>query len=347
MHKTREVFECTSGPHNARVVIVGEFWGEQEEKLSLPFMGSGGQELSRMLKAAEIERRFCLLTSVLNIRPPGGKIEGLCGSKTEVGGKTYLHPAIKQGKYLKPEFLPELARLKSEIEAHPRTLIIALGNTACWALLGTSGITAIRGSVAYGKLCPTIKCIATYSPNTVLANWAYRPIVVADLMKAERESFFPEIRRPQREVIVEPTLRDIIEWSKLPASKYAVDIETLRGQISMIGFARSMSDAIVIPFVKPGGPHYWPNEDDEREAWLLVQGLLESPVEKIFQNGLYDLQYIVKMGFRPRKCLHDTMLMHHSMYPELPKGLGFLGSIYTNEGSWKLLRKEDSNKKDE
>jgi hypothetical protein len=36
----------------------------------------------------------------------------------------------------------------------------------------------------------------------------------------------------------------------------------------------------------------------------------------------------------------DTMLLHHSMYPELPKSLGFLGSIYTNEAAWKLMRRD-------
>jgi len=43
------------------------------------------------------------------------------------------------------------------------------------------------------------------------------------------------------------------------------------------------------------------------------------------------------------------MLLHHALYPELPKGLGFLGSIYTNEASWKLMRRErsDTVKRDE
>jgi hypothetical protein len=36
------------------------------------------------------------------------------------------------------------------------------------------------------------------------------------------------------------------------------------------------------------------------------------------------------------------------MFPELRKGLGFLGSIYTDEGSWKLLNKKtDSTKREE
>jgi hypothetical protein len=55
------------------------------------------------------------------------------------------------------------------------------------------------------------------------------------------------------------------------------------------------------------------------------------------------------MGIAPNKCLHDTMLAFHALFPELPKGLGFLGSIFTNDIAWKQLRsaKSDSEKRDE
>jgi hypothetical protein len=36
----------------------------------------------------------------------------------------------------------------------------------------------------------------------------------------------------------------------------------------------------------------------------------------------------------------DTMLAHHALQPEMEKGLGFLGSIYSDEASWKFMRKE-------
>jgi hypothetical protein len=64
-----------------------------------------------------------------------------------------------------------------------------------------------------------------------------------------------------------------------------------------------------------------------------------SPIPKTFQNGLYDLQYIWSCWKCPTKNFeHDTMLLHHSLQPELPKSLGFMGSVYTDEISWKLLR---------
>jgi len=146
----------------------------------------------------------------------------------------------------------------------------------------------------------------------------------------------------------------------------AVDIETSGGLIDTIGFARSPSEAIVVPF----GPHryrrgtgfvvvrpvrdgkevtnYWSMEE-ERIVWKLLKRLMESGIPIVFQNGTYDLQYILKMGIRPNICMDDTMLAWHSLYPELPKGLGFLGSILTNEAAWKKLNslKADTVKRDE
>lgn len=202
------------------------------------------------------------------------------------------------------------------------------------------------------SLCPGIKVLPTYHPAAVLRNWAYRPIAVVDFMKAKRESAFPEIIRPERQVLVSPTLAEIAEWLTRQAHAYAVDIETGAGQIKCIGFARSRSDAICIPFVdllRLGG-NYWVTQAEELIAWQYVQQLLARPVPKIFQNGIYDLQYILRMGLRPTMCYEDTMLLHHSLYPELQKGLGFLGSVYTGEASWKLMNRhkaEEAVKADE
>ena len=69
--------------------------------------------------------------------------------------------------------------------------------------------------------------------------------------------------------------------------------------------------------------------------------------KKIFQNGLFDLQYLAKYKLRIVNISDDTMLLHHALYPELPKGLGFLGAAYTNEAPWKLMRKGEGYKKDE
>lgn len=341
-------FQATTGPRSAKIAFVGEAFGKDEEQAGLPFFGSSGQELDRMLVEAGLNRREVFCTNVFSLRPVDNKIEFLCSKKAFV---TNSLPALKQGHYLRDEYLPEIARLKVELETLSPNLIVALGNTACWALLGTSGISSLRGVVSNGTLVPGVKVMPTYHPAAVLRKWDWRVIVLADLMKAKVESLFPDIRRPEREVLIQPSLAEIVEWFKRPATMYAVDIETKNKQITCIGFARSRSDAISIPFVDEtkSGNSFWPDIYAELAAWRQVRKALAGPQAKLFQNGLYDLQYLARMGFKVMNCLHDTMLLHHSLYPELPKGLGFLGSIYSNEAAWKIMRnrKEEVLKKDD
>lgn len=362
-HAPAPPFACSNGPHNARIALVGEAFGEQEDLLKRPFVGASGQELTRMLSDAGISRRECFLTNVFAFRPQGNDIATLCGGKKEVResyaqlcpGTNYdLAHLGKTGQYLRPEYLGELSRLAEELQAVRPHVCIALGATACWALLGSNRIGALRGTVATSTLVPGLKVLPTYHPAAVLRNWAYRPITIADLLKSKRESESPHIARPERFILVEPTMDELCDWTHahitLPC-EVACDIETKSGMIEMIGFSSGPQHAMVVPFVdRAKGGNYWPTRSEELEARRIVASILHNPrVYKVFQNGLYDLQYLLREGFRPRNCTHDTMLLHHSIYPELQKGLGFLGSIYTNEPAWKLMRgaKQTEMKKDD
>lgn len=337
-----------------KIAIVGESWGEEEERQKLPFVGSSGQELTRILSDAGIDRNSCYLTNVFNLRPPGGNnVENLCGSKKDVGAG-YPYPALKQGKYILPQYLPELERLKRELEDVKPNIIVAVGNTPCWALLQRTGITGLRGAVARGILVPGIKVLPTYHPSAILRQWDLRHVTVLDFIKAKREAEFAEVRIPARRVYVPETLLELTTMvnSLGPAKILSVDIETVAGQISCIGFSADPSEAWVVPFIdytKPGNS-YWPSLEDELFALDCVRKLLSSPIPKVGQNFMYDMQYLwKKYGLTVKNFVHDTMLLHHALQPECPKGLGFLGSVYTNEPAWKLNRprgKEELKKDD-
>lgn len=373
---TSEPFAFTSGPHDARVVVVAEAWGETEAQFKQPLVGYSGKEFFRMLGEAfpEVDPaghafiRSCinseslfikeregwlnsagiLLTNVFALRPPANNLEALCCAKKELP-TGYPYPALTKGKYLRPEFFPEIERLRSEIAQAKPNLIIALGNTAIWALLGTTNIGSIRGTVSQSNLGP--KVLPTYHPAAVMRQWAWRTIVVADLMKARREAEFPEIRRPERRIIVNPTLNVIAAWrdANVNAPRIAFDIETARRQITMIGFSARPDEALVVPFINERPPwNYWPELSDELDAWHLCRDILTGPAEKVAQNGLYDLQYLWRVGIRPRNCSHDTMLLHHALLPELQKSLGFMGSVYSSEPAWKIMRSvKETIKRDE
>lgn len=384
-HKPLPAFAAYSGASRPKILFIAEAWGESEAQARLPLVGASGQEFWRMLGEAQPElapelhakasqgMRYGLawarqrgdwmeeagigFTNVLNLQPPGNRIEALCLSKKELPGDYKASP-ISQGKFLHSQYMPELARLFEEIKLLQPNLIICLGNTASWAILQATNIGSIRGTISAAR-APEIfglKTLPTYHPAGVLRNWSWRPIVCMDLAKAFREGEFPEIRRPERQVLVSPSISEAEAWVQStlsgPAPKYlACDIETESKQIKCVGFGRSPSEAVVIPFAFCGGagPSYWPTASDERRAWECVRALLESPIPKVFQNGMYDLQYLLRVGLAPRALLEDTMLLHHSLWPEMNKGLGFLGSIYTSENSWKLMnrQKADTEKRDE
>lgn len=337
------------GPLDAKVVLIGEAPGQQEELTGIPFIGASGQHLDSMLETAGFRRRDIYLTNVLQTRPPGNKLDAFLVSRRELP-TSYSLSSLQQGKYLHPDLIPELERLYNELSEIRPNLIVAGGATALWALTGKSSITKMRGTVQpskWGKVLPILH------PATVIYDWSNRPIIIFDLIKAKRESLFPEIRRPKRTLLVNPTLKEVEEFCDFAkkASRLALDVETAGGTITVFGIAVSSELGAAIPFFdsRRDGRSYWAR-DDEIRVRRLINSVISLQIPKLFQNGLYDLQYILREGYTI--CLDnqdDTMILHHALYPELPKSLGFMGSIYTNESSWKLLRdrEDDSFKRED
>lgn len=351
-HIVKPAFAHSRGPRKAKVAFVGECWDQEEARLGLPFMGWSGQELDRMINEGGLNRGELFFTNVICAQPPGNKFEYFTTDKKSSPPDCIALGPVENGRYIKPEYLGELARLEEELNVVAPNLLVALGNKACWALLGQTAISKIRGTCHRSRLTGKWKVLPTYHPAYILRDWSKRAIVVADLMKAEREAKFPEIRRPERWVTVNPTIGEIDDWTLrwTPNARYlAVDIETARRQITTIGFAASRERAISIPFVDSRRPgwNYWESDAAELAAWDRVERLLQLPIPKVMQNGMYDMQYLWAMGLTVVDPRHDTMLLHHSLFPEMLKGLGFLGSIYTDEPAWKLMRHDETEKKDE
>jgi uracil-DNA glycosylase len=392
-------FSAWSGPRRPKIVLLVEAFGENEEKWRKPLVGGSGRlafellidagfgpEASRDLapllhpkfEDAWINRREAFLeeaeigiTNVFNLRPVQNKIETLCSSKIEVKGtEAESWPALSRAQYLRPEYLLEVSRLFHELDESSPNLILACGNTAAWATLRATNISQIRGTVTSATWPIECKVLPTFHPAGVLRQWSWRPIVLADLMKARREGEFPEIRRPSRRILHSPTIE---EWEaaaravlEKPPAFLGCDTETALGMIDTISFATSPESGFSCQFrphryrrganfitvypIRDGVEvaNYW-TEAEERRFWTANKALLESSIPKVFQNGLYDLQYILKMGIAPQALFEDSMLLAHSLFPEMQKGLGFLASIYSNEASWKLMRRHgaDSEKRDE
>lgn len=322
------------------IAIIGEAWGEAEARLRTPFVGGMSRELTPMLEEAGIHRADCFLTNVFNIRYDG-KPEIFCGPKAE--GLDGYGPMVAS-KYCREEFRPELDRLAAElIETNPN-VIIPMGNTPLWALTGRTGISKQRGTTSLSTHTVSgFKILPTYHPAAIIHQWDLRPVTVLDLMKAARESKFPEIRRPRVDVYVPETVEDILEFETKHIQDFlSVDIETAGDQITCIGFAPSSQVSITIPFYdfRRSGRSYWRDNTSESDVWGIVKRILgDGNIRKLFQNGLYDISFLWRAyGIRVMGASEDTMLLHHALQPEALKGLGFLGSVYTDHGAWKQMR---------
>lgn len=328
------------------IMLVGEAWGEKEAEARRPFVGASGWLLNQILSHVGVAREDCYVTNVFNLRPrPSNDVKNLCGLRVEgIPGM----PELLKGKYVRKEFAGEVERLYDEIRTVDPNIIVALGATAAWALLHSTGIKSIRGAIT--GTCPavssrvgrTYKVLPTYHPSMILRDYSNRPVATADLGKAARESTFREIRRPERHVWVAPTLEDLAEYERryiLQADRLACDIETVGTQITCIGFSPDPSTAIVIPLFRGHNQSYWSTLDEELAALSFVRRWLATK-PCVFQNGLYDMNVLWKhYGLPLGHDTEDTMLMHHAWQPELEKGLGFLATLYTDEASWKFMRK--------
>jgi uracil-DNA glycosylase len=375
------------GSQTPKVLFLGEAFGEREEIYQSPFCGSAGQELFRMISSAgafghpeamthiletmregdrwiEFRRQWAekagvAFTNVFSFRPPANNIEALCAKRGEVSHS--LAP-IKMGQYIRDEYLDGVRALRAMIGALRPNLVVLLGNIPSWALLNQTAISSIRGAITEsGLFDPPIKVLPTYHPAAVLRQWSLRPIVIADLIKATREAEYPEVRRPHRKILINPTIEEVESWTedtiRLSPSWLSIDCETAKHQITCVSIAQSPSNAIVIPFVKmtrdvrgaviPTWENYWPDFSHEFRAWKALTRLCHCGIPKLGQNFIYDIQYLRKHGIHPRPLGHDSMLLHHALYPELQKGLGFLGSIYSNEPAWKLMRRKRTEQKGE
>lgn len=357
------------------IIVLGESWGVNEEKIQAAFCGASGIELLHQLSEAKIltltstdadyirnfynsgdPRQLDMIwrlhpevvrLNVFNLHPPGNNIEALCGPKDQrIAG----YPALIKGKFVREEFQSHLTQLAMDINQHNPNLVICLGNTPLWALSGLTGISKIRGTTRLSThAVADYKLLPTYHPAAVLRQWELRPTTIIDLIKAKREAEFPEIRRPQREIWIEPGIDDIWRFYEqyiTTSTLLSVDIETAGNAVTCIGFSPNPKYAIVIPFYdgRRKNKSYWDNIEVEQAAWEIVRSILTSKeIKKLFQNGLYDIAFLWRsMGIKVYGAVEDTMLLSHALQPESLKGLGFLGSVHTDERSWKADHKRST-----
>lgn len=308
------------GPSTARIMVVGEAPGRNEEIERKPFVGAAGNLLRQALLAAGINPTDVYFTNICKYRPPENELRAWF-DKDGIPNDT-----IMQG----------MLELREEIAAVNPNVIILCGNYPLWAVTrktkwtrkdGYTGIGNWRGSIIEGhrSLAPGRKCVATLHPANILRQYNMLSVLDLDLKRAREQSLYPEIRRPVKSLVIDPQGDDRTYWRdrllSTGDSLLTFDIEQTGADLLCIGFTRNSSEAVTIR-TKTASDIQW------------CRDILLSGVPLCAQNGIFDcsmLEYWHRMPGLIRNLKHDTMLAAHAAYIELPKDLGFLCSLYTEQ----------------
>ncbi|MFA5513362.1 MAG: uracil-DNA glycosylase [Sphaerochaetaceae bacterium] len=154
--KQRKNVVFGEGSGNAKLMVIGEAPGAQEDEEGRPFVGNSGQYLTSWLKAINLDREKSIyITNIVKCRPPGNR-------------DPHESEAEKCLSYLRQQ----IALIKPD-------LILCLGRVATHYLLNTSAsLSSMRMKIHRFE---TISTIVTYHPSAVLRNLSLRKEVWDDL----------------------------------------------------------------------------------------------------------------------------------------------------------------------
>ncbi|HXD46084.1 MAG TPA: uracil-DNA glycosylase [Pseudolabrys sp.] len=133
------------GNPEARLMLVGEAPGRDEDIEGLPFIGRSGKLLDRMLAAIGLDRNSVYIANVVPWHPPG--------NRTPTPQETQIC----------------LPFIKRQIELANPDVLVCLGGPSSQTLLGQSGITKIRGRwFPFHTGARDIRAMPTFHPAFLL-----------------------------------------------------------------------------------------------------------------------------------------------------------------------------------
>ena len=167
LQKTAKNLVVYDGNLNAKVMLIGEAPGRDEDQQGIPFVGRAGQLLNKMLLAINLQREDVYITNVVNWRPPDNRTP----NDEEI-----------------LEFLPFLQR---QIDIVKPKFIFLLGGVAAKAILSTPlALGKLRSKWHEYKslnLDGSIPTIASYHPAFLLRSPQYKKHSWEDLQMLQEK----------------------------------------------------------------------------------------------------------------------------------------------------------------
>lgn len=310
----------------AKILILGEAPNFDEPKALVQ-----NKELSKMLIEAGINANDCWFSNVSKFHVPPNPKDGR------------KIPFQVRAKNYNVDLDEQLNALRQEIKDINPNVILALGNTALWATTGLSGIGDYRGSILSGL---GYKVVPTYDPKGLsfqeqgeFTGYWNKHVILFDFNRARTQSVFREINRPYRKLSIAKSSYQLQEFANRfkNHTRPAVDIEA-RGSCLpyCVGIAFTPEEGICVPLWNKGEIEsiVQISNNDMVEMWIILAEILAMN-DVVGQNFKYDHDKLRRIGFVPRSLYSDTMFKGFTISPELPKGLAFYTSVYTEEPFYK------------
>lgn len=157
------------GAERARLMIIGEAPGRDEDLEGRPFVGRAGQLLDRMLKAIDLDETSVHITNVVYWRPPGNRT-----------------PTAQETQVCRPFLERQLQLVEPE-------LMLLLGGAAAKAMLDTAdGIMKLRGKWREAEIGGRkVRTMATLHPAYLLRTPASKRLAWRDLLAVKKEMGSP------------------------------------------------------------------------------------------------------------------------------------------------------------
>lgn len=147
------------GNEYAKVLLLGEAPGAEEDRQGIPFVGQSGQLLDKILAAVDLDRTKVYITNILPWRPPGNRT-----------------PTMQEIMMFRPYVIKHITLVNPKI-------VVCLGGTASKALLQTTQtMTQLRGKWTYiDELSAAI--LPTFHPAYLLRSPSQKREVWLDFLR--------------------------------------------------------------------------------------------------------------------------------------------------------------------
>ncbi len=157
---TRKNFVFGVGNPNARLVLIGEAPGADEDEKGEPFVGRAGQLLNKILAAVQLRREDVYICNILKCRPPNNR-----------------DPLPRESEACEPY-------LKKQLDIIRPKLIMCLGRVAGQTLLKTNAtLTELRKNV---YIYEGINVLVTFHPAALLRNPNWKRPAWEDVQKMRK-----------------------------------------------------------------------------------------------------------------------------------------------------------------